>query len=120
MFRESIRFAKSVKDWSNQDPANTIAVHCKGGKGRTGTAISMWLLESGQCKTAEAALKKFGDARTDWVKGSKFQGVETPSQSRFVGYFEKVLTQHGGNPPPRNELKLTKIIIHSINGNSSH
>lgn len=79
--------------------------------------ISIWMLESGQCKTAEAALKIFGNARTDWDKGNKFQGVETPSQSRYVGYYEKILTQYGGNLPPRNELKLTKIIIHSINGN---
>ena len=78
--------------------------------------ISVWLLESGQCKSAEDALKKFGDARTNWDKGSKFQGVETPSQSRYVGYYETILTKYSGNLPPRNALKLEKIIIHSING----
>lgn len=34
------------------DPENVIAVHCKGGKGRTGTMICIWLLESKQYASA--------------------------------------------------------------------
>ena len=30
----------------------------------------------------------FGNRRTNWEKGKQFQGVETPSQSRFVGYYD--------------------------------
>ena len=44
-------------------------------KGRTGTMICIWLIESGECKTAKEALLKFGDRRTNWDKGSTFQGT---------------------------------------------
>jgi PTEN homologous phosphatase len=62
------------------------------------------------------ALKKFGDRRTDWEKGDTFQGVETPSQSRFVKYFEIITNELNGSPPQIRTLKLKSIIINSING----
>ena len=37
----------------NADKENVIAIHCKGGKGRTGTMICVWLIESGMFKDAE-------------------------------------------------------------------
>jgi PTEN phosphatase family protein len=58
----------------------------------------------------------FGERRTDLEKGDKFQGVETPSQSRFVGYYEKMLKNYNGELPPKVSLKLNKIIITSIKG----
>ena len=51
--KEAVRFAKDVKEWMIADPHNVIAVHCKGGKGRTGTMICIWLIESRQCSTAK-------------------------------------------------------------------
>lgn len=47
-----IRMANSVTEWFDANKKNVIAVHCKGGKGRTGTMISVALLKSGVCKTA--------------------------------------------------------------------
>lgn len=114
--KEIIRFAKDTRSWMMADPNNVIAVHCKGGKGRTGTMICIWLIESGECKTAKEALLKFGDRRTNWDKGSTFQGVETPSQSRFVGYFEIIKNDLGGLLPSICKLRLNKIIIKSIQG----
>lgn len=114
--KEAIRFAKDVKEWMSADPNNVIAVHCKGGKGRTGTMISIWLLESRQCANAKEALEKFGDRRTDWNKGNSFQGVQTPTQARFVGYFDIVTNKLGGMIPSIRTLKLAKVTIHSIKG----
>ena len=67
---------------TNKD--NVIAVHCKGGKGRTGCCIAAWLIYSKQFKTAKEALDFFGGRRMDVAKGVKFQGVETPSQVSWV------------------------------------
>lgn len=41
--------------------------------------------------SAEHALQLFGDRRTDRSMASKCQGVETPSQARYVRYFARVL-----------------------------
>ncbi len=43
-------------------------------------------------------------------------GVETPSQSRFVGYFEIIKNDLGGLLPSICKLRLNKIIIKSIQG----
>ena len=37
----------------SQDEDNVIAIHCKGGKGRTGTCVSAWLIESGHFTKAK-------------------------------------------------------------------
>ena len=34
--REMQRFARIAKEWMDADEDNVIAIHCKGGKGRTG------------------------------------------------------------------------------------
>ena len=99
--------------------------------------ICIWLLESKACTNAEVyykkyfllirilslflkkfedALNKFGDRRTNWDKGKTFQGVETPSQSRFVEYYDIIIKNYDGLNPPIRNLKLKKIIIHSIKG----
>lgn len=67
----------------------------------------------------KSALKKFGDRRTNWDKGSTFQGVETPSQSRFVGYYDIITNKLGGLIPSIRTLTLKKVILHSIKGNLS-
>jgi len=107
---DMIRFAKSVKEWLKADPENVIVVHCKGGKGRTGTMICVWLVEAGVFSSATESLDYFGNRRTDTNVSKKFQGVETPSQSRYVGYYEMMMNNGGQLPSPR-PITITKIII---------
>jgi protein-tyrosine phosphatase len=48
-----LAFADKVRDWMEADPQNIIAIHCKGGKGRTGTMICVWLIEAGLFESAK-------------------------------------------------------------------
>ncbi|XP_013823748.1 PREDICTED: phosphatidylinositol 3,4,5-trisphosphate 3-phosphatase TPTE2-like isoform X3 [Capra hircus] len=114
---EMVAFSMEVREWMAQDKDNIIVVHCKGGKGRTGTMICAYLLASEIFATAEDSLYYFGERRTDKSTSSKFQGVETPSQNRFVGYFAMVKNIYNLTLPPIKKLTIKKIVIYSIHGN---
>ncbi|CAF3933099.1 unnamed protein product [Rotaria sp. Silwood2] len=113
-FRNDIVMADSVTAWFEENEKNVIAVHCKGGKGRTGTMISVALLKTGVCQTAEEALTLFAEGRTDLRHGKQYQGVETPSQTRYVGYYDKILHIYNHELPPPKVLKLKAIVIRAI------
>lgn len=108
--KQMLEFADSVREWLAQHPDNVIVVHCKGGKGRTGTMICVWLIESGVFSSAANSLDYFGNRRTDTNVSKKFQGVETPSQSRYVGYYEWV-KNHDRQLPPEVPVRLTEIKV---------
>ncbi|XP_036084411.1 phosphatidylinositol 3,4,5-trisphosphate 3-phosphatase TPTE2-like [Rousettus aegyptiacus] len=116
---EMLEFSKEVSKWMAQDDENIVAIHCKGGKGRTGTMVCVCLIVSEIFKTAEDSLYYFGERRTDKTASTKFQGVETPSQNRYVGYFADVKNIYNLTLPPRKVLTIKKIIIYSIHGNGS-
>ncbi|XP_068720125.1 phosphatidylinositol 3,4,5-trisphosphate 3-phosphatase TPTE2-like [Montipora capricornis] len=107
-------FTHNVREWLDRDPKNVVAVHCKGGKGRTGTAVCAWLIASGQFEEAQHSLDYFGHRRTDYSVGTAYQGVQTPSQSRFVGYLEQVFTQLNGRLPPSVSYRIKSIKIDGI------
>jgi hypothetical protein len=77
---------------STEHPENVVAVHCKGGKGRTGTMVCAWLLYSKSDFYAEQVLKMFAHKRTDEAaaKSGDRVGVDGPSQIRYVEMFEKL------------------------------
>lgn len=83
------KFARDSHNFLSQSPYNVIAVHCKGGKGRTGCMVSAYLLYSGIESTSTGALDLFASKRTSG--DIKNQGVSGPSQIRFVEYFEELL-----------------------------
>lgn len=56
----------------------------------------------------------FAEGRTDLRFGKQYQGVETPSQTRYVGYYEKILHVYNNQMPPTKILKLKSIVIKSI------
>ena len=57
-----------------------VSLHCKGGKGRTGTMICAVLIDMGLFSNARDSLQYFGQRRTDLNVSQQFQGVETYSQ----------------------------------------
>uniref|UniRef100_A0A8C9EU60 Phosphatidylinositol-3,4,5-trisphosphate 3-phosphatase n=1 Tax=Pavo cristatus TaxID=9049 RepID=A0A8C9EU60_PAVCR len=114
--QDMLKFTASVHEWMNQDEKNIIAIHCKGGKGRTGTMVCTWLIHSDQFESAKESLDYFGERRTDRTTSTKFQGVETPSQSRYVGYYEILKNKYNFKLPPERQLKIKNLKIHSIHG----
>lgn len=75
-----------------------IAVHCKGGQGRTGTMICAWLLYSGQVSTAKEALEIFYKRRTSdesYARGCRI-GPSVPSQLRIIHSFDQLLKSNTG------------------------
>ena len=51
-----IWFCENAREFMAADRGNVIAIHCKGGKGRTGTIICVWLVDCGI----------FEDAKVGW------------------------------------------------------
>ncbi|XP_048092649.1 putative tyrosine-protein phosphatase TPTE isoform X1 [Alosa pseudoharengus] len=113
---DMLKYTASVREWMSADSRNVIAIHCKGGKGRTGTLVCTWLIDSDQFESAQESLDYFGERRTDKSMSSKFQGVETPSQSRYVGYYEVMKTKYNRQLPPDRFLRIKSVRIHSIAG----
>nr|AAQ06674.1 BJ-HCC-5 [Homo sapiens] len=111
---QMVVFTKEVNEWMAQDLENIVAIHCKGGTDRTGTMVCAFLIASEICSTAKESLYYFGERRTDKTHSEKFQGVETPSQKRYVAYFAQVKHLYNWNLPPRRILFIKHFIIYSI------
>lgn len=73
----------SITAWVRRGEGYVAAIHCKAGKGRTGTIIAAWLMHAGFYKKASAAMRFYGRART-----ANRKGVTIPSQQRYVFYYE--------------------------------
>ena len=77
-----------------------LAVHCRGGKGRTGSVCCAWLLFTQECGDADDALAFFALERTELGLGKKkLQGVDTPSQRRYVHQVAALLQSQGAYYP---------------------
>ena len=97
-------FCVSASRWLKADPLNTVAVHCKAGKGRTGMMIACLLVFMGECGSAEQALELFARQRT-----ANRKGVTIPSQQRYVRYLSLKPAGFGGEPPPM--LLVTRVVL---------
>ncbi|KAI4455929.1 phosphatase with y to tensin [Holotrichia oblita] len=81
-------FCMNVQEWLKSHKDNVAVVHCKAGKGRTGTMICCYLLHSGDFSNAEEALNYYGNKRTQDRKG-----VTIPSQLRYVHYYAQIMQE---------------------------
>ncbi|KAI9246103.1 protein-tyrosine phosphatase-like protein [Phascolomyces articulosus] len=113
-----IQFCKDAGKWLT-DPKHVVAIHCKAGKGRTGTAIAALLLYTHQVVNSDAAMRLYNIKRT-----KDGRGITIPSQIRYVKYFEKWVhfTEINNGPiiePSVNRgdscaISIYKVIIHGI------
>jgi phosphatidylinositol-3,4,5-trisphosphate 3-phosphatase/dual-specificity protein phosphatase PTEN len=109
-------FCEDAKKFLDEDKDNIIAVHCKAGKGRTGTLICCLLMYMNIFDTTDECLQYYGMMRV-----ANGKGVTIPSQIRYVKYFEKILKDHMIHPIIFVKKKIIKIRMftlpkfHSIN-----
>lgn len=97
--------------WLDQDPANVVAIHCKAGRGRTGTVVAALLRHRGICQTAEEGIVYFASKRS--TKGGGLGGVSVPSQKRYVGYFDRIFKKEI-EAFPAKKLKIVRLIMSPI------
>ena len=112
-FKMIFAFCKDVSDWLSRDKENVAAIHCKAGKGRTGTMICCYLLYADLFTDPIQAMKYYGMIRTKNKKG-----VTIPSQIRYVNYFSQVCRM---NPEKiilpiylMKKIRLTNLPNHGI------
>lgn len=82
----------SMRNWLHEKPGKrVVVVHCKAGKGRSGTAASSYLICEEGWK-AEDAMQRFTERRMRVGFG---EGVSIPSQVRWVGYVNRWVNEMG-------------------------
>ena len=102
-------FCDDAKNFLDEDENNVIAVHCKAGKGRTGTLICCLLLYMNVFDNSDECLQYYGMMRSENGKG-----VTIPSQIRYVNYFEKMIKDNMAHPVTFIKKKIQKIRMFTI------
>lgn len=80
------KFCRDVEDFLRANEENVAVVHCKAGKGRTGTHICALLMFAGAFKSSYEALLWY-----EVMRGGKRSGVTIPDQIRWVAMLERWL-----------------------------
>lgn len=89
----------------NKNP-RIVVVHCKAGKGRSGSMACSYLIS--QCGwTPEEALARFTERR---MRPKFGPGVSIPSQLRWIGYVDR-WTNVGGKKYVDRELEIVEIHV---------
>ncbi|PVI01841.1 hypothetical protein DM02DRAFT_670975 [Periconia macrospinosa] len=75
----------SMRNWLREKEGRVVVVHCKAGKGRSGTASCSYLI-SEEGWPVEKALQRFTERR---MRPNMGKGVSIPSQLRWIGYVDR-------------------------------
>src|SRR5690242_21019320 len=76
----------SMRNWLKAKEGRVVVVHCKAGKGRSGTASCSYLV-SEEGWPMEKALQRFTERRMR--PGMGYKGVSIPSQLRWLTYVDR-------------------------------
>eukprot|EP01125_Pyxidicula_operculata_P012723 TRINITY_DN4194_c0_g3_i1.p1 TRINITY_DN4194_c0_g3~~TRINITY_DN4194_c0_g3_i1.p1 ORF type:complete len:860 (-),score=290.58 TRINITY_DN4194_c0_g3_i1:378-2957(-) len=102
-----------IDQWLDADPEHIVAIHCKAGKGRTGTIICAYLVWRYFGKVSvDEALSFYGERRTFNKKG-----VTIPSQRRFIYHFASIIPslrdKTSSSWKPDQLIQCVSIVIHN-------
>ncbi|KAL5114862.1 Telomerase protein component 1 [Pleosporales sp. CAS-2024a] len=75
----------SMRNWLHAKNGRVVVVHCKAGKGRSGTASCSYLI-SEEGWPVHKALQRFTERR---MRPNMGKGVSIPSQLRWIGYVDR-------------------------------
>ena len=95
-----------------KDDENVAAIHCKAGKGRTGTMICAYLLFTGVALNSVKAFEMYGTRRS-----KEKRGVTVPSQRRYIQHFETYLSCNFQRPYFKLIPKIIKNFLTKPKGN---
>lgn len=95
-----------------KDDENVAAIHCKAGKGRTGTMICAYLLFTGVALNSVNAFEMYGTRRS-----KEKRGVTVPSQRRYIQHFETYLSCNFQRPYFKLIPKIIKNFLTKPKGN---
>ena len=98
---------QDINAWLQKDERNVCAIHCKAGKGRTGTVICAYLAYADQFEDIADVINYYGVCRT-----TNGKGVTIPSQLRYIRYFAQ--SMHAGSLPQDTVVCVTGIHLTTI------
>lgn len=98
----------SMRDWLGGDKSRVVVVHCKAGKGRSGTASCSYLIAEQGWKMEEA-IQRFTQRR---MKPGWGAGVSIPSQLRTLQYVEK--WTRGGKKYVERRVQVCEVHVRGL------
>lgn len=109
-----LEFCVDISIHLHSNPNSVAAIHCKAGKGRSGTMIVCYLIFSELFSNLEDALRHYSKMRS---KNNK--GVTIPSQIRYITYFEMFLEMNIHKPYTMQIPKIIKSqFMNSLDSNN--
>lgn len=109
-FNKLISTIRDINEYLLQDPENVALIHCKCGKGRTGTVIAAYLIFYGGM-TTQHACSIFTQRR---IRITAISAVSILSQIRYLRYLEK--NRHlveNSSLDSTARYSITHVIIHN-------
>lgn len=108
-----LEFSSDICSYLLNNKSNFAAIHCKAGKGRTGSMICAYLIFSGIANNVKQALSLYAERRSE-----KLKGVTVPSQIRYLQHFETFLNLTFEKPFYKQIPKIFRM--YSIHNNKKN